>query len=80
MERIEGDGFDKFPRPRSSLIADFCNKIGHKRTFKGSGSRQKTKPRNIARGFASETMRYGPEGKTPSVALFSPVQSVQVGQ
>ena len=33
MERIEGDGFDKFPRPRSSLIADFCNKIGPKRTW-----------------------------------------------
>jgi len=29
MKRIEGDGFHNSLRRRSSLIADFCNKIGH---------------------------------------------------
>jgi hypothetical protein len=31
MKRIEGDGFHNSLRRRSSLIADFCNKIGQKR-------------------------------------------------
>jgi len=33
MKRIEGDGFHNSLRRRSSLIADFCNKIGQKRTW-----------------------------------------------